>query len=460
MNITVPDKFAGIIDKILQTAVEKGYETYAVGGFVRDLFIGREPKDLDIMVENINDRADRLAGINFSRQIAAKFDLGEPVVFERFGTAKLFIDGEEVEFVMPRKEYYDSSSRNPDTEIGTLGQDALRRDFTVNALFLSLNDMRVLDFTSKGLKDIEDKIIRIADPSNSAVIFNQDPLRILRAVRQSLQLGFSIETETYKEMKVSPERIKIVSPERVRDEINKILAEKKPSEAFKMLDDIDLLGEILPEISRLKNLKQPEKYHADDVYNHTLKVLDRTEPELVLRMSALLHDSGKFNAYKETGGKITFYGHENESVKIAGDVLKRLKYPKEFAQKVSAVIKNHMYPKTYSPQWGDAAVRRFAKAAGENLESILALSRADYGKTGGESKIGELISRMENLKTAGLLCLKDELVNGAEILKYFNMPRGAWVGEVKNKIEELRLENPKITKKEALETVKTLLKIK
>ncbi|MCL2390683.1 MAG: CCA tRNA nucleotidyltransferase, partial [Endomicrobia bacterium] len=314
MKFTISDKFAPILDKILRTAVETGYEAYAVGGFVRDLFLKRQSKDLDIMVENINRRGDRLAGVDFAKKISLKFGLREPVVFERFGTAKLFIDGEEVEFVMPRKEYYDDDSRNPDTEIGTLEQDALRRDFTVNALFLRLSDMRVLDFTSKGLKDIEDRIIRVADCANAKIIFRQDPLRILRAVRQSLQLGFSIEAETYKEMKASAQRIKIVSPERVRDEINKILAESNPSKAFKMMDDINLLGEILPEISRLKNLKQPEKYHDDDVYNHTLKVLDRIQAEPVLRMSALLHDAGKYDTYKEIGGKITFYGHENESV--------------------------------------------------------------------------------------------------------------------------------------------------
>ncbi|MCL2485539.1 MAG: CCA tRNA nucleotidyltransferase [Endomicrobia bacterium] len=458
-NFKISDKFASIIDKVLQTAAETGYETYAVGGFVRDLFLKRESKDLDIMVENINNRGDRFSGVDFSKKIAAKFNLHEPVLFERFGTAKLFIDDEEVEFIMPRKEYYDDNSRNPDTEIGSLEQDALRRDFTVNALFLRLSDMQVLDLTSKGLKDIENKVIRVADSDNAQIIFKQDPLRILRAVRQSLQLVFQIEPETYKEMKISSERIKIVSPERVRDELNKILVENTPSSAFNMMDDINVLSEILPEISMLKGLKQPEKYHDEDVYSHTLNVLDRTAPELVLRVAALLHDAGKYNTYKEEAGKITFYDHENESVKIAEDILKRLRYSKEFIQKAIAVIKNHMYPKMYTPEWSDSAVRRFVKTAGDNINLIFELSRADYGKNNNESSIDELKKRIEGLKSDGLLPPKGELVSGNEILEYFNLPPGSWISEVKNKIEELRIENPKITKSEALDNVKKLLKI-
>jgi tRNA nucleotidyltransferase/poly(A) polymerase len=194
------------------------------------------------------------AGIDFSKFLAKKYNLAAPVVFEKFGTSKLFIDSEEVEFVMPRKEYYDNNSRNPDTEIGSLEQDALRRDFTVNALFLEIKNFDILDLTKKGVEDIKNGIIRVTDEKNAEVIFSQDPLRILRAIRQSLQLGFKIEEKTYSAMRQNSERISIVSPERIRDEINKILIEEAPSKSFLMMDDIGILENILPEISKLKNL--------------------------------------------------------------------------------------------------------------------------------------------------------------------------------------------------------------
>jgi tRNA nucleotidyltransferase/poly(A) polymerase len=328
-SIIIPKRYKSIVDKISVTAEENSFDVYIVGGFVRDLFIRREPKDLDIVVCGRGDDAsDRSAGINFSKILAKKYKLDEPVVFERFGTSKLFMDSKEVEFVIPRKECYNVDSRNPDTQIASLEQDALRRDFTINTLFLRLRDMRILDFTLQGVADIENKIIRVVDSSNIELIFKQDPLRILRAVRQSIQLGFSIEAEAYNAMKVSSSRIGIVSPERIRDEINRILVEKSPSKAFKMMDEINLSVKILPEVARLKSLEQPEKYHKDNVFTHTLKVLDRTKDDIILRMAALLHDMGKYATCKKDSGRISFYGYDAESAKEAEVVLKRLKYSK------------------------------------------------------------------------------------------------------------------------------------
>ncbi|MCL2334677.1 MAG: HD domain-containing protein, partial [Endomicrobia bacterium] len=411
-HIEIPGKFIPVIDKIAAAARESGFDVYAVGGFVRDIIIGREPKDLDIMAEAPKTSFQaRLAGVEFAKILAAKCGLREPVVFERFGTAKLFIDNEEVEFVMPRKEYYEDDSRNPDTEIGTLEQDALRRDFTINALFLRLSDMHVLDLTGMGLADIESKTIRVTDPPNADIIFSQDPLRILRAIRQSLQLGFKIETGTFGAMKKAAKRINIVSPERVRDEINKILAEKSPSKAFLKMDEINLTAEIFPELERLKNLAQPPKYHSDDVYNHTLKALDRVPAEPVLRMAALLHDLGKFKKFKKDGDKISFHGHETESAKEAEAVLKRLKYSKDFISAVSSVIENHMYPKNYSSEWKDSAVRRFAKSCGAQLAAVLELEKADYGKDEPDEKIFDLIKRIENMKASGSLAPEGDLLS-------------------------------------------------
>ncbi len=458
-NVIIPQRYKLIIDKISITAEENSFDVYIVGGFVRDLFIKREPKDLDVMVcGRGNDAAVRSAGINFSKILAKKYKLDEPVVFERFGTSKLFINSEEVEFVMPRKEYYNMDSRNPDTQVASLEQDALRRDFTINALFLRLSDMKILDFTAQGVVDIKNKIIRVTDPSAVGITFKQDPLRILRAVRQSIQLGFRIEIETYNAMKVSSPRIEIVSPGRIRDEINKILMERAPSKAFKMMDEINLLVKILPEIVRLKDLEQPEKNHINDVFMHTLKVLDRTKADTILRMAALLHDTGKYTTDKKDGGRICFYGYDTESAKEAETVLKRLKYPKEFIQKTVSVIKNHMYPRMYSDDWTDCAVRRFVKKCGGELDLVMEISRADYGKDNNEVNLVKLKKRIEDLKLKNMLYPKPELLTGREMMNIFNRLPDNWIQKAKNKIEEVQFENPWFTKEEAIEILREMFR--
>lgn len=456
-KMNIPENYTGIIDKISRTAKENRFETYAVGGFVRDLFLGRMPKDLDIMVEDKKNPDNALAGIEFSKIFAEKYELSVPVVFEKFGTSKLFIEGEEVEFIMPRKEYYEGNSRNPDTEIGSLEQDALRRDFTVNALFLRLSDMTVLDLTQKGIEDINKKIIRVTDPQSADIIFAQDPLRILRAVRQKLQLGFQIEDGTYEAMKNASSRVHIIAPERIREEINKILVENSPSAAFYMMKEIGLLSEIFPELEKLSGLKQPAKYHDDDVFVHTLKVLDRTSQDLIIRMAALLHDTGKTKAFKDEDGKISFHGHEQYSAEIAESVLKRLHYPKEFSRKVVNIIKNHMYPKQYTDEWKDSAVRRFADSCGDELDYVLEIAEADYGKEKPGNKIFEFIERINSLKNRGLLYPKQELLTGKDLMEYFGLTRGEWIKKAKESVLAAQLENPAMTKDEALLLVKEML---
>lgn len=448
-NLIIPKNYESIIEKLVKAARDNNFIIYAVGGFVRDMILNREPKDLDIMVEGEN------AGIEFSKIVAKTLHISQPVIFERFATSKLAIDGQEIEFIMPRKEYYDEDSRNPDTEIGTLQQDALRRDFTVNALFLRLNDFELLDLTGKGLQDIEDKIIRVTDESAADVIFAQDPLRILRAVRQKFQLNFDIEEKTYQSMKNNSERIKIVSGERIRDEINKMLLQEKPSEAIKMLDDIGMLKEVLPELKAAQNVSQPKQYHDKDVYGHTLDVLDEIKQDLLLRVAALLHDIGKTDTRTEIDGKISFISHEKKSAELAKIILQRLKYPADFIKQVLFLIENHMYAKNYENVWRDTAVRKFAYKMGENLENIEHLYIADCkGKN-----INDLFERVRNLKTEKMLVGQEDLFDGNELIKIFNRPAGKWIGEAKTYIRELQFENPQITKDEALEKLKKLLKI-
>ena len=439
----IPKTYQSIVKKLILIAKDNNFIIYAVGGFVRDIILNREPNDLDIMVEGEN------AGIEFSKLVANKLNIHPPITFEKFATSKLFVDDKEIEFIMPRKEYYTENSRNPETEIGTLEQDALRRDFTINALFLRLNDFKLLDLTKKGIADINAKIIRVTDEAASDIIFEQDPLRILRAVRQSFQLNFSIEPKTYQSMKNKVERIKIVSGERIAEEINKILLLKKPSAVFNMLDDIGLINILFPELKQTQKIEQPKLYHDKDVYNHTMEVLDKTEPNLLLRITALFHDIGKVQTKSENNGKISFINHETISSELTKQILVRLKYPMDFIKKVCFLIENHMYPKMYNSNWKDSSVRRFANKIGDNLESIKLLNIAD-------SKVfnSELFDRVQKLKQKNMLIPREELFNGKELINIFNKPAGKWINEVKEYIRNLQFDNPKITKKEVLEKLK------
>ena len=444
MNIlNFPVEYQSIINNLIKIAKDNNFTIYVVGGFVRDIILNRIPNDLDIMVEGEN------AGIVFSNIVAKELKIHPPVTFEKFATSKLIMEDKEVEFIMPRKEYYETNSRNPQTEIGTLEQDALRRDFTVNALFLRLNDFELLDLTQKGLQDIKDKIIRVTDETASDIIFEQDPLRILRAVRQSFQLDFKIENKTYQSMKNKAGRIKIVSGERIAEEINKILLLEKPSKAFAMLDDIGLLDILLPELKQTQNIEQPKQYHDKDVYNHTMEVVDNIKPDLLLRVSALFHDIGKPQTKTENIGKISFINHESLSSKLAKQILIRLKYPMDFIKKVCFLIENHMYPKMYAKTWKDSSVRKFADKLGDNIENIKMLNIADS-----KNFDSDLFDRVETLKKKNMLMPEEDLFNGNELIEIFNKPAGKWINEIKEYIRSLQFDNPKITKEEVLKKLK------
>ncbi len=422
----IPEQYKSVIDKITKTAYENNYTAYAVGGFVRDMILGRNPKDLDIMVEGDN------AGIKFAVLLSQKLNIHPPVVFEKFATAKLMIDNHEIEFIMPRKEYYEKNSRNPGTAKATLEQDALRRDFTVNALFLRLNDMKLLDLTGNGLKDIKKKIIRVTDETASDLIFEQDPLRILRAVRQSLQLGFSIDDKTYKSMKKKARRIKIVSPERIRDEINKILMFDKPSKAFFMFDKINLLSEIFPELKELQNIKYSPK---KTFFEHTMEVVDRIPRDLLLRTSALFYN-------------VCCSKTQKNGMQTVNNMLLKLKYSSDFKKQVLALIKTYIYVKEIKT-FDDTDLRCFEKEMRESVGQAELLCKAadiNYDTA--------VFKRIKILRKNGLLAPEKELFDGNELIETFNMPAGKWLGQAKKYLQNLQFEDPCISKKKALKKLK------
>ena len=448
MNLLkIPQEYKSIVNKLIKIAQDNNFIVYAVGGFVRDIILNRQPNDLDIMVEGEN------AGIEFSKLVAKKLKIHPPIIFEKFATSKLLIDGKEIEFIMPRKEYYDINSRNPKTEIGTLEQDCLRRDFTVNSLFLRLNDFKLLDLTGKGLKDIKNKTIRVTDELASDIIFSQDPLRILRAVRQSFQLNFSIEKKTYQSMKNNSNRIAIISQERIRDEINKILLLNKPSKAFKMLDNIGLLKIMLAELKKTQKVKEHKQYNNKDVYRHIMDVLDKVPNNLLLRISALLHDIGKIQPQTSIDENISFINYEYKSSKLAKQILIRLKYPMYFIKQVCFLIENHRYPKMYLSSWKDSSVRKFADKLKDNIKNVELLYIADSKENN-----TELFDRVRFLQKRNMLVSQKELFDGNELIKICNKPAGKWISQAKQYIKELQFENPKISKEEVISKLEIILK--
>ncbi len=407
----IPNDYKNIINKITKAASLGGYTVYAVGGFVRDMVMSRMPNDLDIMVEKEN------GGIEFSKFLSKELKISEPVIFERFGTAKLSIDGREIEFIMPRKEYYDDNSRNPDTEIGSLMQDALRRDFTINALFLRLNDMELVDLLNAGLKDIENKIIRVTDSSAADIIFSQDPLRILRAVRQSCQLGFKIEEKTYASMKKNASRLEIVSPERIRDEINKMLECENVQQSFKMLDELGLLEFIFPKIK-----KEKFAYSFFKEIPHDDKAL--------LTLAFLLSDELK-----------------------SDKILASLKYSKDFIKEVLSVSEGYKYLKNHKNELNVRQIRQFEKKHRDifiMLKKLCLLSDKE--------QFNNLFEQINEMSLKNELIPQREMFSGDELMSIFDKPAGKWISDIKNYVEELLCDNPKISKEEALENIKLWLK--
>ena len=474
----LPARFVGIIRKISETAEEHGYDAYAVGGFTRDIILGREPKDLDVMVDK---NGAITPGIEFAKLLAQKYALNELEVFEKFGTARLVIDGEPVEFIMPRKEYYMDNSRKPETEIGSLKQDAMRRDFTINALFLRLNQnqpesLEILDLTESGIADLKNKIIRVTDTSNADVIFTQDPLRILRAVRQSMQFDFEIGPLTKVAMTRAAKTIRKISTERIREELETILAGDKPSCAFRTLDEINLLHEILPETEGSK---------SGQGFGKMLKTLDNTAPDnLILRIAALFS--------------------ETRDIHTAEVALKRLHFDNSLIRNVIVILK-HQHITCGNKMLSDADIRRLALDTGSQFENILDLAEArstceqiasvrsgmahcrtanpgcpavinteHFATTDSQDWLSytnipercglnnnttcEIIRRVEDLKAKGELYITGEVLTGQEIMKHFGLPPGKEVARMKDLIREVQLENPHISKDEALELIEVFKK--
>ncbi len=434
-----------IFEHIRRSAKSLNIEAYAIGGFARDILLKRPCKDIDIVCLG--------SGIELATAIGQSFHPPLHVsVFKNFGTAMLKIDDWEIEFVGARKESYRRESRKPIVENGSLNDDQNRRDFTINAMSISLNDKNFGELIDPfdGLTDLKSKIIKT--PLDPEITFDDDPLRMMRAIRFASQLNFDIDPDTFEAITKHKDRINIVSMERVTEELNKIILSKKPSYGFKLLFQCGLLQIIFPEFVELHGVEhQDGKGHKDNFY-HTLQVLDNISEhttDLWLRWSAILHDIAK-PATKRFDKRVgwTFHGHEDRGAKMVPHIFRRMRLPlNEKMKQVQKLVMLHLRPiALVKENITDSAIRRLLFEAGEDIEGLMMLCRADITSKNDvkvKKYLANFIKVEEKLKEVEE---KDKLrnfqpaVTGDDIMTFFNIKPGREVGIIKNQLRDAILE--------------------
>lgn len=433
------------IFKLVQQESKKlRFTTYVVGGYVRDIFLDRDSKDVDFVTVG--------SGIALANAVAKQMNGVKLSVFKNFGTANIRSKDWEFEFVGARKESYDSISRKPKVEDGTFLDDISRRDFTINALAISLNEENYGELidTFGGIKDLNAGIIRT--PLDPKITFSDDPLRMMRAVRFATQLKFRIEKETLSGLKSEHQRLDIISQERITDELQKIIASDKPSIGFRLLFDTKLLHQFFPELVKLQGVEIREgKGHKDNFY-HTLQVLDQTcekTNDIWVRWAAILHDIAKPPTKRFVPGEgWTFHGHEDKGSRMVKPIFKRMRLSLgEPMRRVINLVRLHLRPIALTKEnISDSAIRRLIFDAGDDLDDLMKLCKSDITTKNKDKEkrfqanlrmVEENIARVEE---------RDRIKNwqppigGHEIMQIFNIKAGREIGIIKNALKDAILD--------------------
>ena len=444
-----------IFHKISEAADSLQLECYVVGGYVRDLFLERPSNDIDVVVVG--------SGIQVASEL--KKMLGKKAhlsVFRNFGTAQVKYKDTEVEFVGARKESYQHDSRKPIVEDGTLEDDQNRRDFTINALAVCLNKDRFGELVDPfdGVYDMEDGII--ATPLDPDVTFSDDPLRMMRCVRFATQLNFQIEPETYEALSRNADRLKIISGERIADEMNKIMLSKHPSSGFYYLKDTGLLELIMPELCAMDKVETRNGRAHKNNYDHTMEVLENVckhSDNLWLRWAALLHDIGKPKS-KRWDNQIgwTFHNHNNIGAKMIPSMFRRMKLPMDAKMKyVQKLVELHMRPIVIADEEvTDSAVRRLMNDAGDDNDDLMTLCEADITSKNMQRKQKFLDNfrivreKLKDLQERDYKRLLQPCIDGNEIMEIFHLKPSREVGTLKQTLKDAVLDNKVANEREPL----------
>ena len=435
-----------IFHKISDAADSLHLECYVVGGYVRDLFLERPSNDIDVVV----------VGSGIEVADALKKELGKKAhlsVFRNFGTAQVKFKDTEVEFVGARKESYHRDSRKPIVEDGTLEDDQNRRDFTINAMAVCLNKERFGELVDPfdGVYDLEDGII--ATPLDPDVTFSDDPLRMMRCVRFATQLNFQIEPETYEALSRNASRLKIISGERIADEMNKIMLSKHPSSGFYYLKDTGLLELIMPELCALDKVETRNGRAHKNNYEHTMEVLENVckhSDNLWLRWAALLHDIGKPKS-KRWDNQVgwTFHNHNNIGAKMIPSMFRRMKLPMDAKMKyVQKLVELHMRPIVIADEEvTDSAVRRLMNDAGDDINDLMTLCEADITSKNVQRKqkfldnFRTVREKLVDLQERDYKRLLQPCIDGNEIMEMFHLKPSREVGILKQTLKDAVLDN-------------------
>lgn len=437
MEIEVPE----YVSEIAGTLVDNGYQAYVVGGAVRDSLIGRTPTDWDISSSATPPEMKKLFG-----------DTAIPTG-ERFGTLTVLSGNQAVEVTTFRREGRYSDGRRPDLVVfsDNLRDDVARRDFTINALAYDLRQGTVTDYFG-GMNDLEEMVIRaVGDPEER---FREDSLRMLRAIRFAVELGFTISPETLSQIAKLHSSIRRVSPERVREELSRMLLSPEPGRAIEYTLETHLLDHILPELSDCRSIPA---YHEspDTLLQHSIKACDNIEPRLELRLAALLHDIGKsLTMAPDDTGRLRFFNHESVGAELAKAALGRLKYPGALTHKVTTLIKWHMF--TYEPATSDKGIRRLVNSLGiETIYNLAKVRQADRVSLGFDPSPGRnmqaFLGRVEDvLKQGPVFTVKDLVVDGFDVMEALSIPEGPEVGRILEELLDMVLEEPALNTRERL----------
>lgn len=429
---------------ISEIITENNLEAYVVGGFVRDIILQRPSKDIDIVVVG--------SGIELAEAAGAKLRVKKVSTFKNFGTAHFRYKDIDVEFVGARKESYQRDSRKPIVEDGSLNDDQLRRDFTINALAIDLRKENYGNLVDpfNGTGDLDKGILRT--PLNPDTTYSDDPLRMLRAIRFASQLGFTIETESFKAILRNADRLAIVSAERIADELNKIILSEKPSRGFELLFNTQLLHHFFPEMVALHGVETIDRKSHKDNFYHTLEVLDNVaenSDDLWLRWAAILHDIAKPPTKRfDTKVGWTFHGHEEMGARMVPKLFARLRLPLDMKMKyVQKLVRLHLRPiSLVKSTVTDSAVRRLLFEAGDDIDDLMTLCNADITSKN-EFKVKKykqnfemVYQKLKDLEEKDHVRNFQPPVTGDEIMKAFNLGPCAEIGTIKVRIKEAILE--------------------